>query len=227
MRRVGMSDAVEFQPLSTLNSSHKAPLHLINAAVNLPASKNPDLKGRNTDFFFFAKHFCGGPTVRWWPTEEWEKQDQHLDLGTAIAISGAAAAPRMGTFTSLRYTTLLAMLNVRLGYWLRKPGKNHILQYTPGGRYFIRELTGNMNENLPFVNVSDGGTLKILVYELLRRRCRYIVAIDGGADPAHTFEGLLNAIRMAKIDLGIQIDPDLTDPRNGVDYFKRSHFVLA
>lgn len=227
MRRVGMGDAEEFQPLSKVNSSNKVPLHLINAAANLPASKNPELRGRNTDFFFFAKHFCGGPTVGWWPTEEWEKQDQHLDLGTAMAISGAAAAPRMGTFTSAKYITLLAMLNVRLGYWLRKPGANHIWRNTPGGRYFLKELTGNMNEDLPFINVSDGGHIENLgVYELLRRRCRYIVAIDGEADPEHTFGGLLNAIRMAKIDLGVQMEPDLTDLRNGADYFKRSHFVL-
>jgi hypothetical protein len=227
MRKVGESEAVDHQLLSEVNQWNKAPLHLINAAVNLPASRNPELRGRDTDFFIFAQHYCGGPSVGWWPTKEWEAKDPHLDLGTAMAISGAAAAPRMGTFTSARYTTLLAMLNVRLGYWLRKPQVASTFSNSPGGLYFLKELTGHMHENLPFLNVSDGGHIENLgLYELLRRRCRYIVVIDGEADPEHTFGGLLTAIRMAKIDLGVQIDPDLTDLRSGAEHFKRSHFVL-
>jgi hypothetical protein len=228
LRQVDVPEAVDPLPLSDVNQSHKAPLHLINAAANLPASKNPELRGRNTDFFVFAQHYCGGPSVGWWPTPDWEAQDRHLDLGTAMAISGAAAAPRMGMLTSARYTTLLAMLNVRLGYWLRKPVPAGGLSRVPGTCYFLRELTGLMHERLPFVNLSDGGHIENLgIYELLRRRCRYIVAIDGEADPEHTFGGLLNAIQMAEIDLGVRMEPDLSDLRDGVEHFKRAHFVMT
>lgn len=228
LRRIHQPHAIDPQPLSTLNPFHKAPLHLINAAVNLPASRNPELRGRDTDFFVFAQHFCGGPSVGYWPTKEWEARDRHLDLGTAMAISGAAAAPRMGIFTSPRYTTLLAMLNVRLGYWICKPTKARIWDTVPGGLYFTRELTGCMHEGLPFVNVSDGGHIENMgLYELLRRRCRYIVLIDGEADPHHSFGGLLNSIRMAKIDLGVHIEPDLSDLRHGIEPFKRAHFAMA
>lgn len=228
LRRMHEPEAVDPQPLSTLNPFHKAPLHLINAAVNLPASRNPELRGRDTDFFIFAQHYCGGPSVGYWPTKEWEAQDKHLDLGTAMAISGAAAAPRMGTVTSNKYTTLLAMLNVRLGYWVRKPTKSRVWDTVPGGLYFTRELTGHMHERQPFVNVSDGGHVENMgLYELLRRRCRYIVLIDGEADPQHSFGGLLNSIRMAKIDLGVRIEPDLSDLRQGIDPFKRAHFAMA
>ncbi len=228
LRRVHQPDAVDPQPLSALNPFHKAPLHLINAAVNLPASRNPELRGRDTDFFIFAQHYCGGPTVGYWPTKDWETKDKHLDLGTAMAISGAAAAPRMGTLTSSRYTTLLAMLNVRLGYWVRKPSESNGWDAVPGGLYFTRELTGRMHENQSFVNVSDGGHVENMgLYELLRRRCRYIVLIDGEADPQHSFGGLLNSIRMAKIDLGVRIEPDLSDLRQGIEPFKRAHFAMA
>lgn len=228
LRRMHEPEAVDPQPLSTLNPFHKAPLHLINAAVNLPASRNPELRGRDTDFFIFAQHYCGGPSVGYWPTKEWEAQDKHLDLGTAMAISGAAAAPRMGTVTSNKYTTLLAMLNVRLGYWVRKPTKSRVWDIVPGGLYFTRELTGHMHERQPFVNVSDGGHVENMgLYELLRRRCRYIVLIDGEADPQHSFGGLLNSIRMAKIDLGVRIEPDLSDLRQGIDPFKRAHFAMS
>lgn len=227
LRRTETADTVDPQLLSGVNGSNKAPLHLINAAVNLPASRNPELRGRNTDFFTFAQHYCGGPSVGWWPTKEWEAKDSHLDLGTAMAISGAAAAPRMGTLTSAKYTALMAMLNVRLGYWLRKPDSTS-LTCVPSGGYFLRELTGKMHEDLPFLNVSDGGHIENLgFYELLRRRCRYIVAIDGESDPDHTFGGLLTAIQMAKIDLGVRIEPDLTDLRQGVEPFKRAHFAMT
>lgn len=227
LRRANATDEVDPQLLSGVNELNKSPLHLINAAVNLPASRNPELRGRNTDFFTFAQHYCGGPSVGWWPTSEWEAKDPHLDLGTAMAISGAAAAPRMGTLTTAKYAALLAMLNVRLGYWLHKPDSTSFTR-VPGGGYFLRELTGGIHEELPFLNVSDGGHIENLgFYELLRRRCRYIVAIDGEADPDHTFGGLLTAIQMAKIDLGVRIEPDLTDLRQGAEPFKRAHFVMT
>ncbi|WP_139174827.1 hypothetical protein [Janthinobacterium lividum] len=228
LRRTNLDDACDPQLLSQLNNANKAPLHLLNVTLNVPDSKHAELRGRNADFFTFSKHFCGGPLVGWWPTLDWEKADPHLDLGTAMAISGAAAAPRMGTLTSQRYTTLLAMLNVRLGYWLRKPKRGWSWNSTPGATYFARELSGMMNEEAAFLNLSDGGHLENLgLYELLRRRCRYIIVIDGEADIEHQFTGLLNAIQMAKIDLGVKVEPDLSDLRTGDDRFKRAHFAMA
>jgi hypothetical protein len=44
-----------------------------------------------------------------------------------MAISGAAASPHMGTLTSSRYMMLLAMLNIRLGYWVRRPKRSSLI----------------------------------------------------------------------------------------------------
>ena len=41
-----------------------------------------------------------------------------------MAISGAAAAPQMGLGTKRRMSFWLALLNVRLGYWVRNPAKS-------------------------------------------------------------------------------------------------------
>src|SRR5262249_26889950 len=150
----------------------------------------------------------GSPIVGYLPTTGWEKVDGNLDLGTAIAISGAAAAPQMGTVTSPQYTFLLAMLNVRLGYWLRRPlerpvfgGWLHRILPPIGWYYFFRELTGLMNEKTAYLNVSDGGHIENLgIYELLRRRCKFIIAIDGEADPKRSFGGLLTLTQFAAID---------------------------
>lgn len=226
--------ACDPQLLSTLNPAAKAPYHLLNAALNIPASANPNLRGRNTDFFLFSKHFCGSPLVGYRPTSEWEALDRHLDLGTAVAISGAAAAPRMGTLTDSRLSGLLALLNVRLGYWLRVPGRGwlpaRLQPWVPplGWLCFGRELTGWMHERSAYLNVSDGGHVENLgIYELLRRRCKFIIAIDGEADPARSFGGLLTLTQYANTDLGVQIEPDLADLQPNPDGFGRAHFTLA
>jgi hypothetical protein len=41
---------------------------------------------------------------------------------------------------------------------------------------------------------------------MVLRRCHLIVAIDSGADPQYHFDDLGNAVRKARIDLGIPID---------------------
>lgn len=228
LRRADNTASPDPQPLSELNALAKAPLHLLCASLNVPASKSDELRGRGADLFTFSSLYCGGPLIGWRPTTEWEEADPFLDLGTAMAISGAAAAPRMGTLTSVKYTALLALLNVRLGYWLAKPGTQKKWDRVPGGLHFMREITGRVHERLNFLNLSDGGHIENSgIYELLRRRCRYIIAIDGEADPDHTFSGLLNAIRMANIDFGVSISPDFSDLRDGIEPFKRAHFAMT
>jgi hypothetical protein len=221
------------QPLSGMNPFGKAPYHLVNCAVNIPGCKDPNLRGRNADFFLFSKHFCGSPTTGMDSTANWEKMDWHLDLGTAMAISGAAAAPNMGTLTSVRYKFWLALLNIRLGYWLRRPSAGHtglLARFRPptGWYYFLLELTGAMSEKTRYLNLSDGGHIENLgVYELLRRRCKFVVAVDGEADPQRSFGGLLTLTQLAKIDLGVTIEPDLADLRMERDGLGRAHFGLS
>jgi len=83
--------------LSEMHKEAKSPYHLICASLNIPASDDAQLLGRGTDFFLFSKHFCGSRTTSYHPTKTWEARDRHIDLATAISISGAAASPIMGT----------------------------------------------------------------------------------------------------------------------------------
>jgi hypothetical protein len=107
--------------LSNATAKERSPYHLINCALNVPGSIDPAMQGRLTDFFVFSQAFCGSPLTRYAPTTEWEGKDPHLDVGTAMAISGAAAAPQMGLGTMRQLTFWLALLNIRLSYWLRNP----------------------------------------------------------------------------------------------------------
>mgnify|MGYP001172759720 CR=1 FL=1 len=231
------------QLLSALGTSPQAPYHLINGALNLPDSNNPELRGRNSDFFLFSRHFSGSPVMGYFPTKDWERFDGHFDLGTAMAISGAAASPHMGSTTPGGASFFLTLLNIRLGYWLRRPDVTGLLPHTlerllggPDARYLFREMFGRIRLNrafsqsrpLPYVNVSDGGHIENLgVYELLRRRCRFVVAIDGECDPKLEFPSLMRLIQYAWIDLGIRIALDVDELRLNDKGLSHSHFALG
>jgi len=62
---------------------------------------------------------------------------------------------------------------------------------------------------------------------LLRRRCKYIVAIDGEADPGMTFHGLATLQRLAFIDFGVVIEIDVDALRLGDKGLSRSHFAFC
>lgn len=91
-----------------------------------------------------------------------------------------------------------------------------------------REFRGNFDETSKFINLSDGGHLENLgVYELLRRRCKFIIAIDAEADKEHGFGSLMKLIRFAKIDFGIDIEINLSDLVIRDKGFTNAHFSIG
>ena len=74
----------------------------------------------------------------------------------------------------------------------------------------MRELLGTANENRDFLNVSDGGHFENLgVYELIRRRCKVIIAGDAECDESLHFSSLGNLVRICATDFGAEIDLDV------------------
>jgi hypothetical protein len=215
--------------LETINPKDFAPYHLINATANLPSSTNVAMRERKSDFFLFSKHWCGAPSVGYAETAQWRVGAAPIDLATAMAVSGAAASPYMGLGSISTLRALLAFLNVRLGYWIRRPG-THRLFATPGFSCLIREMTSiAMSEKQAWINLSDGGHIEnMAIYELLRRRCKFIISIDGESDPQSTFQGHLTLVRHAQIDFGIRIEPNLTDLRPDLrSKFSESHTMMC
>jgi hypothetical protein len=200
-------------PLSSVNNSHRSPYHLINATVNLPSSKNRTLRDRRGDFFIFSKHWCGSAATGYFSTDRWKSNGELVDLATAMAISGAAVSPQMGPNSVSGLSALMTLLNLRLGYWINNP--KVATKTSPGFSCLLREMTGvGMNENNSWLNLSDGGHIENMgLYELLRRRCKFIVCVDGEADPRSTFEGQLTLVRHAQIDFGVRLEPRLDDIR--------------
>ena len=56
------------------------------------------------------------------------------------------------------------------------------------------------------------------MYELLRRRVGFILALDNGADPDYRFGDVANLMRLARVDFGAVFEP-LVPPAALVDLF--------
>jgi hypothetical protein len=122
----------------------------------------------------------------------------------------------MGSNTVKPLTPTLTLLNIRLGYWLRNPGqatpkswfaelRARLFELT--NLYFFQERLGWLEEDSWYVYVTDGAHIENLgMYQLLKRRCRLIIAVDVEADPAMHFGSFVRLQRHARIDLGIRID---------------------
>ena len=131
-----------------------------------------------------------------------------LGIGTAIAISGAAANPNAGYHTSPGVAFLLTVFNARLGWWMGNPRMDQWQEISPrqGLFYLLSELFGYAGTTRKYVNLSDGGHFENLgLYELVRRRCKYIIVCDAEQDEGYAFEGIANAIRKCRVDFGVVI----------------------
>ena len=140
-----------------------------------------------------------------------------VHLGTAISISGAAASPNMGYHTSPPLAFLMTVFNVRLGWWLANSryAKDQFWFDGPRGGprcsliYLLFELFASTTDRSKYIYLSDGGHFENLgIYELVRRRCSYIIACDAGADEGVKFGDLGNAIRKCRSDFGVEIEMD-------------------
>jgi hypothetical protein len=121
----------------------------------------------------------------------------------------------MGFHTSAPVAFLMTFFNVRLGLWLRSPKAGPGKQLSRWGLwYLLKELFATADVNDRCIYLSDGGHFENLgVYELIRRRCRYILACDAEEDPNLVLEGLGNLVRKARIDFGAEIVIDTSQIR--------------
>jgi len=190
------------------------PFHVVNIALNVVNSKRLAWQERKAESFTVSPLHCGTAAndLGYRPTCRYGDGDREgITLGTALAISGAAASPNMGYHSSPLVTLLLALFNVRLGWWLGNPGAPGDDTYMRDGPRlaiapFLTEMFGQTTDERGFVYLSDGGHFENLgLYEMIRRRCRCIVVSDAGCDPDYDFTDLGNAVRKIAIDLGVYI----------------------
>ncbi|HSN14444.1 MAG TPA: hypothetical protein VLT61_07410 [Anaeromyxobacteraceae bacterium] len=200
-------------PLASLagSSGGPRPLSIFNATLNLVAGRRLAWQERKGESFSMTPLHCGNFHDGYRPTSAYAG-DRGISLGTAMAVSGAAANPNMGYVSSPLVTFVMALFNARLGSWLPNPGsRGERVQGRSGPRNaalaLLRELLGRTDGDGSYVNLSDGGHFDNLgLYEAVLRRCRLIVVSDAGADPKASFADLGKTLRKIRIDFGIPID---------------------
>jgi hypothetical protein len=208
---------------------------VVNLTLNLTASRNTAWAERKGESFTVTPCSCGaaylhksedvaaGLPVRgaYVQTASYAGSEREtgpgdscrgITLGTALAVSGAAASPNMGYHSSPGAAFLMTLFNVRLGAWLPNPATASMHQLTrakpPNALVTLgRELLGLSDDRGNAVYLSDGGHFENLgLYEMVRRRCRRILVVDAGEDPNASFEDLGNAIRKIRIDFDVAIE---------------------
>jgi hypothetical protein len=196
------------------------PFHVINMALNLVHGKRLAWQERKAETFTVTRLHSGSARVGYQKTETYgdhptkdDSPGEHngITIGTAMAISGAAASPNMGYHSSPLLSFMMTFFNARLGWWLANPGYPGKGLWGERGpksalKSLIYEALGKTDDENPWVYLSDGGHFENLgVYEMVLRRCDTIIVVDAGADPNYQFEDLANAIRKVRIDLGVTI----------------------
>lgn len=191
-------------------AEERGPLHIVNTALNVVQGERLAWQQRKAESFSMTPLHCGNMYLGYRSTRHYGGPGG-ITLGSAIAISGAAANPNMGYHSAPVVTFLMTLFNARLGAWLGNPGHAGNATYWHAGPRWaagplVAELFGRTNNQHPYVNLSDGGHFDNLgLYEIVLRRCRVVMVSDVGCDPHAGFEDLGNAIRKIRIDFGVPI----------------------
>ena len=193
------------------NTERGAPYHLINTMLNLVGGSDLSTQARASDSFLMSKLYCGSIRTGFRSTSEYACGS--ITLGTAVAVSGAAASPTMGAQSpSAALSALMTLFNVRLGYWAPTPS----LSYWRSGSarlwpvYTLQELVAQTTDLLPFCSLSDGGHYENTgAYSLIQRGCNLIVIGECGQDPDAQLSDLGNLIRKVRIDFGTEVELDI------------------
>jgi hypothetical protein len=176
---------------------------VINATLNMAATRRLEWQERKAVSFVFTPQYCGSGATRNLGFRETSGYAGGIKLGWAMSISGAAVSPNSGYSTLPGLALLMTLFNLRLGVWSGNPGaagdKTCRLR---GPRFALRPLLSEAfaltNDRSKYVYLSDGGHFDNLgLYEMLRRRCRHIVISDATSDPDYVYADLGNVMRRA------------------------------
>lgn len=136
-------------------------------------------------------------------------------LGRWVAVSGAAAAPGAGAYTSRGWALVMFLLGIRLGHWIESPlpqalprPKAWLWRRAPKPLMLWSEACAVFfGPARPWWYLSDGGHFDNTgVYALIKRECDFIILSDASADPDYRFADIENLVRKARIDLDAEIE---------------------
>ena len=152
-----------------------------------------------------------------------------LRLSQWMSISGAAFTTGLGRNTRMPLSLLFGLLNLRIGYWWDSginagdrpnrypPDFWRRIRSFPGWLFKVQSMILNEwrgyfpGPSDRYWYLTDGGHFEVLgLYELIRRRLPFIIAVDATADPGYQFEDVAILTRLVRLDFGAElswIDP--------------------
>jgi len=152
-----------------------------------------------------------------------------LRLSQWMSISGAAFTTGLGRNTRMPLSLLFGLLNLRIGYWWDSginagdrpnrypPDFWRRIRSFPGWLFKVQSMILNEwrgyfpGPSDRYWYLTDGGHFEVLgLYELIRRRLPFIIAVDATADPDYQFEDVAILTRVVRLDFGAElswIDP--------------------
>jgi hypothetical protein len=173
--------------------------------------------------FFLSPLYCGCQSTGYARTENSRPAgaaEPNLSLGQAMAISGADNGQGRGSLRPSPLAALLTILCARPGWWIEKPKIDGWAADQPSyGDLPLSAAFGLGGGGGDFVYLSGGAEFDRLgVYELVRRRCRHMIAVDSGPGGAAFDSGLATLIRRCRIDFGVRIEiTNATIPAAGAE----------
>ena len=149
---------------------------------------------------------------------------EQLSLGRWLAISAAAFTTGAGRVSSLPLSLLLGLLNIRLGYWWdsgippgKRPGRYppHIwrrIKSFPSALFAVQSTLLNEwrdsfeGPSAKHWYLSDGGHFENSgVYELIRRRLPFMIAVDASRDERYALDDLAILMRQVRLDFNADL----------------------
>ncbi len=228
-RRAKAADVTFMQDVCT--EEDNGPYHLVNTNVVLTSSDYASFRGRGGDNFVFSAKYTGSEATGWYSAKT--ACGGAMSLATAMAISGAAVNPNAacggrGPTRNRLASFVLALFNIRLGYWVRNPNASQFVKSVskvvwpnliyPGLRQGL--LGTGLHTRAGYIELTDGGHFDNTgIYELVRRKVPCIICSLASADPGYGFDDLADVIERVRADFGVYIafDSMMADavPGNG------------
>ncbi|WP_020407322.1 hypothetical protein [Hahella ganghwensis] len=196
--------------LTDIRPENGGPLHIVNTTLNTTSSKHEKLRTRNGASLFLSPLYCGSTATGYRHTSDY--LEGRMTLSNAFSISGAAIDPNTYVTNSRAISILMVLINARLGFWTRNPKALQQRRWLPEWyRFMFREMLGiGLSETEADIHLSDGGHFDNLgLYELIRRRCQYIIISDASADPDTTLSDLGRTIQRVQADFGADVKLDI------------------
>ncbi|MEH2489351.1 patatin-like phospholipase family protein [Bradyrhizobium sp. AZCC 2230] len=216
------------------------PYPIVNTNVIMMNDPDRLLSWRGGDNFIVSPLFVGSSATGWERTSSYIAKNGPVSVPSAMAASGAAinanaAYVGAGVTRDRLVSIVLVLLNLRLGMWATRPDdhgasrlKREPNHWSPGFRYGLTR--SGYRSDSSFVELTDGGHFDNSgIYELARRKCAVIIAIDGEEDPNMALPALYSVAQRIREDFKAKIDLDgvLDDliPEKGKGYPEGVSFV--